>query len=349
MSLQLKNPIREQKGIRQDLILILNPNSQGGATGKNWNDIYEKIKEFLPKQHKVIFTKKADDGTNIARKLLKAGYINIAAVGGDGTINEVANGFFSIKAKNRSALDPMKFKPPAELDPINPKASFWIIPSGSRNVLAASLGITHQGIESFKNIKQMKKRKIDVIGVTIADKDIPTTTRDRIVLNAAEMGAGAEIIQRSKKVRGKIKSRFISTIAGVVSTLPTYESNECDIIVDGTKISSKVTMAIVANGNYLGGGFNVAPKALFSDGKLDLIIMKNSGSFKMLKELIEMKGDGDYVNDENILYYQAKQVIFLPKNKNMTVSLDGEPVGILPAVFKVYHNALAIKSESTAS
>lgn len=349
MSLRLKEPIKEPISVKQDLILILNPNSQGGATGKNWNDTYEKIKEFLPKQHKVIFTKKADDGTNIARKLLKAGYINIAAVGGDGTINEVANGFFSIKAKNRSALDPMKFKPPAKLDPINPKASFWIIPSGSRNVLAASLGITHQGIESFKNIKQMKKRRIDVIGVTIADKDIPTTTRDRIVLNAAEMGAGAEIIQRSKKVRGKIKSRFISTIAGVVSTLPTYESNECDIIVDGTKISSKVTMAIVANGNYLGGGFNVAPKALFSDGKLDLIIMKNSGSFKMLKELIEMKGDGDYVNDENILYYQAKQVIFLPKNKNMTVSLDGEPVGILPAVFKVYHNALAIKSESTAS
>ncbi len=64
---------------------------------------------------------------------------------------------------------------------------------------------------------------------------------------------------RSKKVRSKIKSRVISTIAGVVSTLPTYESNEYDIIIDGTKISSKVTMAVVANGNYLGGGFNVAP------------------------------------------------------------------------------------------
>ena len=346
MSLRLKNPIREQKGVRQDLILILNPNSQGGATGKNWNETYEKIKEFLPKQHKVIFTKKADDGTNIARKLLKAGYINIAAVGGDGTINEVANGFFNIKAKNRSALVATRFKPQGYLDSINPKASFWIIPSGSRNVLAASLGIPHQGIESFKNIKQMRKRKIDVIGVTVADKDNPTTTRTRIVLNAAEMGAGAEIIQRSKKVRSKIKSRFISTIAGIVSTLPTYESNECDIIVDSTKISSKVTMAVVANGNYLGGGFNVAPRAHFSDGKLDLIIMKNSGSFKMVKEFIEMKGDNDYKNDENILYYQAKQVTLLPKNRNMTVSLDGEPVGILPAVFRVYHNALTIKSES---
>ena len=57
----------------------------------------------------------------------------------------------------------------------------------------------------------MKKRKIDVIGVTLTDKDNPAIVRNRIVLNAAEMGIGAEIIDRSKRVRGKIKSRFLST------------------------------------------------------------------------------------------------------------------------------------------
>jgi diacylglycerol kinase (ATP) len=353
MSLRLKVPHTISNNRRQnqvgdtksnELILILNPNSQGGTTGKNWDNTYAAIKEYLPKQHRIIFTKKADDGTNITRKLLKLGYKNIVVVGGDGTINEVANGFFDIKAKNRSPLDPMKFKPVSRLSPINPKATFWIIPSGSRNVLAASLGIPHQGIESFKNIKQMKKRKMDVIGVTVADKDNPAITRVRIVLNAAEMGAGAEIIDRSKRVRGKIKSRFLSTIAGVVSTLPTYESNECDIIIDGKKITSMITMAVVANGNFLGGGFNIAPRASMSDGKLDVVIMKNSGSFKMLKKLVEMKGDSQYIDEENILYYQASQVAFLPKNRNMTVSLDGEPVGILPAVFKAYHNALNVKS-----
>jgi diacylglycerol kinase (ATP) len=352
MSLRLKVPHTISNNRRQnqvgdttnELILILNPNSQGGTTGKNWDNTYAAIKEYLPKQHRIIFTKKADDGTNITRKLLKLGYKNIVAVGGDGTINEVANGFFDIKAKNRSPLDPMKFKPVSRLSPINPKATFWIIPSGSRNVLAASLGIPHQGIESFKNIKQMKKRKMDVIGVTVADKDNPAITRVRIVLNAAEMGAGAEIIDRSKRVRGKIKSRFLSTIAGLVSTLPTYESNECDIIIDGKKITSMITMAVVANGNFLGGGFNIAPRANMSDGKLDVVIMKNSGSFKMLKKLVEMKGDSQYIDEENILYYQASQVAFLPKNRNMTVSLDGEPVGILPAVFKAYHNALNVKS-----
>lgn len=331
-----------------ELILIVNPNSQGGTTGKNWNLTYEKIKKFLPTPHRIVFTKKANDGTNLTRKLLKKGYNNIAAIGGDGTINEVANGFFNINPKNRSALDPMKFRPEPRLSPVNAKAALWIIPSGSRNVLASSLGILHQGINSFRRIQNMKKRKIDVIGVTIADSNNPASTRSRIVLNAAEIGVGAEIISRSKRVRGKINNRFLSTVAGIISTLPTYESNECDIIMDGgRKITSNVTMAVVANGKFLGGGFNAASRAKITDGKLDVVIMKNSGSLKMLQKLVEMKGDSEYLDEEDILYYQASQVMFLPKNRNMTVSLDGEPVGILPAVFKLYHNALTINSEAT--
>jgi diacylglycerol kinase family enzyme len=193
----------------------------------------------------------------------------------------------------------------------------------------------------------MKKRKIDVIGVIVTDRDNSAINHNRIVLNAAEIGAGAEIIDRSKKVRGKVKSRILSTMAGIVSTLPTYQSNECDIIIDRRKkITTKVTMAIVANGNFLGGGFNAAPRANMSDGLLDIIIMKNSGSFKMLQKLAEMKGGSQYASEEDILYYQATEAAFIPKERNITLSLDGEPVGILPAIFKVYHNALRIKTES---
>jgi diacylglycerol kinase (ATP) len=112
----------------------------------------------------------------------------------------------------------------------------------------------------------------------------------------------------------------------------------------GRKITSNITMAVVANGKFLGGGFNVAPRADISDGKLDVVIMKNSGSLKMLQKLVEMKGDSEYLQEEDILYYQASHVTFLPKDRNMTVSLDGEPVGILPAIFKLYPRALTIKT-----
>ena len=107
-----------------ELILILNPNSKGGATGKNWNITYDKIKGFLPKRHRIIFTKKADDGTFITRKLLKQGYKNIVAVGGDGTLNEIANAFFETKRMNRVPIDYKKFKPTARLTSTNPKGIF---------------------------------------------------------------------------------------------------------------------------------------------------------------------------------------------------------------------------------
>ena len=329
-----------------DLIFILNPNSQGGNTGKKWDETYSKIKEFLPINHQIIFTKKANEGTLITRKLLKEGYKNIVAVGGDGTINEVANGFFyNRSSRNNFVTSSSGFKPRPHLKSVNSEGVLHIIPSGSRNVLAASLRLQYEGIDSFLHINEMKKSKIDIIGVTTADKDDPTLTRNRIVLNAAEIGVGAEIINRSKKVRAKVKSRLLSTVASIISTVPTYESNSCEIILDNEKtLASNLTMGIIANGQFLGGKFNAAPKANMSDGLMDVVILKNSGSVKMLDKLVSLKGDDSYTEEDNILYYQVSQVTLLPKERNMTVSLDGEPIGILPASFKVYHNALSLKA-----
>ena len=71
----------------------------------------------------------------------------------------------------------------------------------------------------------------------------------------------------------------------------------------------------------------------------------------MLDKLIELKGTSTYKYEDDILYYQASEVKFLPKERNVTVtvSVDGEPIGILPAIFKSYHNALTIKTETHSS
>ena len=348
-----KNIVKEINKIdSNEIILILNPNSQGGNTGKNWISTYSKVKEFLPKNHSIIFTKKTNDGIFDTRKLLRNGYKNIVAIGGDGTINEIANGFFNLQPQNKNIENLERFSFDDKLKPINPNGVLYIIPSGSRNVLARSFGLKHKGVQALKRIKEMDKRKMDAILAVITDKDSPSLTHKRIILNAAEIGVGAEIIDRSKRVRRKIKSRFVSTIASIVATLPAYNSNECDIVIDGDKrISSNVTMAVVANGRFLGGGFKAAPRAKFSDGLLDIVILKNSGSFKVLDKLIELKGTSTYKFEEDILYYQASEVKFLPKDKNVTVtvSVDGEPIGMLPAIFKSYHDALTIKTESTSS
>jgi len=159
------------------------------------------------------------------------------------------------------------------------------------------------------------------------------------------MGVGAEIIYRSKKIRDKIKSRLVSTISSIIATLPTYESNLCNFSVDDGRqnILTKMTMGVVANGRYLGGGFQTAPQASISDGLLDITILKNSGSFKMLDEFVSMKGDADYKHEDDILYMQAKKVSIKSKERDITVTVDGEPIGVLPGTFQVYQNALTLK------
>jgi diacylglycerol kinase (ATP) len=346
--------MNQQEQTTTETVLVVNPNSCGGLTGRNWENLYNQIKEIFGENPEVAFSQKSGDGTTLTRDLLRRGFKKIVALGGDGTINEVANGFFEVITSGTTSSNDKTVPASPILKPINPEAMIGLIPSGSRNVLAKSLDLPDGIVECCQRFVNGKPQKIDVIAAVIttaeapatAANDLPKKVTTCIFLNAAEMGVGAEIIDRSKKIRDKIKSRFISTISGVVATLPTYESNLCEVSVDDGRQSllSKMTMGIVANGRYLGGGFRAAPRASVTDGLLDITILKNSGSLKMLDEFVDMKGDSDNLQENNnIFYMQAKKVSIKSKERDITVTLDGEPIGILPATFQVYQNALSIK------
>ena len=218
------------------------------------------------------------------------------------------------------------------------------MPSGTRNVLAKSLGLPEGIIECCKTFSLGEPKRIDVIYVTARNQEDNSSTTSRILLNAAETGLAAEIIDRSKKVREVVNNRIVSTITSIVSTLPTYQSNECEISIDSNrkKFAVKMTMGVVANGQFLGGGFKIAPQASMSDGLLDLVILKDSGSLKMIDELVNMK-EGEYKEEDKIIYRQARKVVITSKERDVTVTVDGEPIGVLPATFEVIPHALTIK------
>ena len=146
-----------------EMILLLNPNSQGVTQEKPGSQLIIKLRNFYPK---II-------GSFLPRNpmmvyLLHVSYFenfkNIVAIGGDGTfINEIANGFFCLKSQNKHIKDFEKFNLNSRLKPVNPKGIMYVIPSGSRNVLARSLALKHQGVGGLMRIKHMKRRKMDVI------------------------------------------------------------------------------------------------------------------------------------------------------------------------------------------
>ena len=351
-----------------DTVLVVNPKSSSGSTGEGWEDLYIKIKEAFGETPEVAFTKKAGDGTTIATRFLKKGFKKIVAIGGDGTINEVANGFFFLKNneqnshiqdavgdgdKNNNDHNDNDNKTnhiprPPRLEPINSEAVMGLIPSGTRNVLAKSLDLPEGDMECCQNFIKGKLKKIDVISATVTDQSNHSKVSTRIFLNAAEIGIGGEIIEKAKKIREKVKSRIVSTVASLISTVPNYESNLCEILIDDDRrraIVTKMTMCVIANGKYLGGGFRAAPKASISDGLLDIVILKESSNLEMIENFLKLRDDNS-TNEGDVFYKQAKKVSIKSKEedeKDITVTIDGEPIGILPATFQVLQNALTVR------
>lgn len=338
----------------EGVVLIVNPTSCSGLTGKNWDDLYARIKEktFGGQDVEVAFSTSPGDGTTLARTYLRKGFTKIFAIGGDGTANEVANGFFE-----EPAAQTQKQLPPADegqkntmmtmmslpaLRSINPDAAIAFVPCGTRNVLARSLSLPAGVVECCQVVGTAgKASRMDVIGVAATDPQTGRQGPARLFFNAAEMGVAAEIIDRSKKIRRVVKSRAISTAAAIMSTVPTYESNQCEISIDGRMKAVKMTMAVVANGRFLGGEFLAAPEADVRDGLLDLVVLKDSDSLLMLDEMVNISA-GDYTGEDKIIYAKAKSVFIRSNERPVTVTVDGEPIGVLPALFQVFPGALNV-------
>jgi diacylglycerol kinase family enzyme len=329
--------------------VVVNPKSASGLTGKNWDSLHLMIKRLFGDNIQVAFTEKSGDGTTLTTNFIKKGYKKIVAIGGDGTINEVANGFFEedrrIHGKENNNNGNDSFLNQSSLKPINSDVVMAVFPCGTRNVLVKSLDLPAEFEECCQNFEACKLQKIDVISVRATNVENHSKVSSRIFLNAAEIGIGAEIIDKAKKVRNVVNSRLISTMTGLFSTVPAYESSLCEISIDDghENILTKMTMGVIANGKFLGGGFKAAPEANILDGLLDVVILKESSSLEMIENFLNIK-DGNYTNEGDVFYRQAKKVSIKSKeNRDIPVTIDGEPIGILPATFEVLQNALTIR------
>lgn len=242
---------------------------------------------------------------------------------------------------------------------VNSEAILTVLPGGTRNILVKSLGLPSDFEECCKVVTSTDSyKKIDIITAIVRNrKDDKEEEKEdyvsRVILNAAEIGIGAEVINRSKMVRDRISSRLLSTITGVLATIPTYQSNVCELIeffndtdnANVKKLLTNMTMAMVSNGSIMGGGFNAATKAEMDDGLLDTIIVKNSGGLKILDKLADIRrGEESIANQDEIYYGQSQSIALLTDlENNITVSVDGEPIGILPSYFKVFPLSINVK------
>ncbi len=219
---------------KQRIAFIVNPFSGTSAKDKIINVIPEVFpeSEYVVAIHK---TKYAGHGTDLARKLGKE-YDIVVAIGGDGTVNEVATGLLETPAR------------------------LAIVPSGSGDGLARHLKIPHNPKKALSRIKNGQEHPLDVI-----------LFNNHISVNLSGIGFDAVV---AFNFANSIKRGFFSYVKQVVLAYIQFKPFEATVSTRTRKIVRKVWLVAVANSSQFGNNAVISPYSDVSDGKMEICLLK---------------------------------------------------------------------------
>ena len=222
---------------------ILNPIS--GKKLANTPEIQAKVLAYFP-QADFQVTKAPQHATELAQEAVEKQFDAVVAMGGDGTINEVAQAL------------------------VNTKTALGIVPRGSGNGFARELGLLGPLEKTLAKLQQAVVQPCDV-----------GYANGELFLNMAGVGIEALIAWRfmEKSKKGKRGMGPYFTIGA--KTLLGYKPHLLRVTLNGkTHHWAPLTLAF-ANGRQYGSHFIIAPQAAIADGKLDMVIVQDVAKYKL--------------------------------------------------------------------
>ncbi len=310
-------------------LVIVNPKSASGSTEIRWARIASDLAKNLG-AFEVEFTQSVGHATQLAKVAAQNGRRFIIACGGDGTINEVANGILQSGEK---------------------EAELGILPSGTGGDFRRSLNMSNTAREAAKNLRDGQTKTIDVGKVTFFNRQNQETSR--YFLNVSSFGLSASINERVKK-NGSLLAAWLpgDTLRGkakfAISTLrEVFDSEFTTVRVRIDDAEEKLLNTInfcVANARYFGGGMKIAPDARLDDGFFDVV---NIGDIKTPKIMLNAFRlyNGSHLSLDEVKHKKARRVEVRPVNEKQIIHIetDGELPGRLPAIYEIVPKALKIR------
>lgn len=286
-------------------------------------------------EFEVIETTHAGDATAKTRAALKSGVTTIAAVGGDGTLSEAAQGFFQF-AGNPEHLPAL----------INPTASLAILPAGTGDDFARGLMGRRETLRHWIDV--LVAHCHNETAETTQQTDVLYGTCDNyrtpfICLNASTMGIGGETAGRVAR-QGKFMRSFSGEArfaAAALAGLLAWRERHVRITVDEGTYEGEMNLAAVVNGLYAGGGMMLSPQAQINDGKLDVVSASGLSRAQVMRELARIH-KGGHVANPKVRVMQGKRVrieTFKPEDA-MPIEADGNVRGFTPVEFRVMPGVL---------
>jgi YegS/Rv2252/BmrU family lipid kinase len=298
---------------------VVNPRASLGKTKRLWPRLHERLERRIG-PFVWDWTQAPRQASALVRDAIQQGHDLIISVGGDGTHNEVVNGFFS----GGKAL--------------NPLAALAVVCCGSGADFCRSLDGGNTPEAALEVIISGRIRKMDVgrLEYQLPSGDVA----ERLFVNVASFGLSARVnklLYKQPLVLGGSGRFFLATVRAL------WENRNESIIleVDGRRLPSQVVNTVAAaNGRFFGGGMQVAPLASLDDGQLDLVIIGDVGLWDFV-----LWGERFYRGrhlDHPCVQYCKARTIRAVSSVPIFVEVDGETVGNLPATFTLMPRALRL-------
>lgn len=325
--------------MNSSLLVIINPAS--ARSRRAWPEIKSKLIEngISFDAHETTHAGEATEGT---RRALRNGYETIAVVGGDGTLSEVASGFFEFQESEEGSV----LHPPSQ---INSRARLAILPAGTGDDFARGMAGRREPLEKWLETLINHCRGRSSIGERVIDVIQGRATggeRDFVCLNVATIGLGAEVATRVAAQGGATRrlpgeARFVSAAFGA---LVAWRERRVRVHADDHEpIEASTNLLAVANSTHAGGGMLFAPSAQVDDGLIDLMLTHGLKRSTILRELPRIRR-GEHLKNPRVRIVQARHVCIenLEPDDTLLVEADGNVRGHTPAEFRIMPSALRV-------
>jgi diacylglycerol kinase (ATP) len=288
---------------------LVNPASANGSTGRRWPEIERRAVE-AGLHGQALLSERPGHLTELARNAVASGERLLVVVGGDGSVNEVANGV-------------------ADTD-----VEIAVLPRGTGWDFARSQGIPHRLGDALDVAVNGWARAVDLGRATFGHRSF-------LFANVASAGMSGAIAQRANETTKSLGGK-ISYLLATVAVFRGWQAGEMRVTVDGEERSGRMHDLIVALGPYLGGGMKLCPDADPADGEFDVLLIGDLTKRDLVLTLPKTYR-GTHLPHPKAELLRGTSVT-VETDSPVPVEIDGEQPGSTPARFEMLPGALHVRA-----
>ncbi len=235
----------------------------------------------------------------------------LVVIGGDGTVNEVANGVAGTDAE------------------------IAVLPCGTGQDFGRTHGIPSQFDDAVRVALEGETRTIDLGRVELGDGT------NRFFANVGSAGMSGSVARRANAMTKRFGGRATFFYALTREFLAWQNTQVVVELDDGARREGPMHDVIVANGRYHGGGMQLAPEAKQDDGAFDVVTIGDVSKLDFVTTAPKLYS-GRYLSHSKVELLRSS-LVSIDAAEPLPLEVDGEPIGTTPARFEVVPSALRLR------